>query len=207
MKKLFILLLSYIFTPFVIAQYGSYPQYYTPSYQTQNYTPSTVAVPAVPPAHLTVGDQMYNGGLDGLREYLDSELKNESPKNYKILDEKLRSMEKNNTIGYTGFGLTMLLGTIIGTYPLLFEKNNCEVLTSSYDSCTSQRDERINTFLYIGSGVMIASLYFLTLPPKRKDYLNFINLHNKINKKNKMRLNLGFNPGTKSSLALFTMTF
>lgn len=151
-------------------------------------------VPQTLPNNITYRDQIFDGSVSGLRDYMES-MRNSSNGNesiYNKLNPELKTLESQNLWGNVLMWGGIGVGLAVTTIPL-----------------ASMSSSSINMApVYAGLGIMTAGVVAgLIIKPGRKELMNFLNQHNRVNKSTPLKWSIGFSPmvtipGFVSTLAL-----
>jgi hypothetical protein len=132
--------------------------------------------------------QYYEASFDGLTDYM-KDLKKTNRKVFKKLlpdYKKLRSMRKKAT--WTSLSVA-LLGGAVSAYGFYNDKEVIE--TSSLTGARIKRYEMNETYIYSGLAILsLAGSSWWIFGPTARDYRNFLNKHNRLNKKSPLEFTL-----------------
>ena len=149
------------------------------------------------PSNLKFNSQYYDTSASGMSELL-STYKNTDPKLYSLLEPDLKKIKTKRNIKWivTGVG-----ACFVGT--------GMALMIGGSNSDSSSEEIKRNTNLSIGMfslGVIaVGSTFFIG--PKRKDYFNFINKHNRLNPNQKIELQLGLAPDVINKNGMLVASF
>ena len=186
-------------------------------------TPATLAFMAPPPirptyqvpAHLEVGNQVFDGSLSGFRTYLDTK-RATNPQLFSQLDPKVRDLESQATAGRAMAVTGLVVGLVSGVYAVAGRKtcnepqNNDPYIAAdlqAWGDCNSDNGTHIATFMLLGLGsIMVGEIGWLALSPGRSDVLSLVNEHNRISNE-PIRLQLGYDPTNRLALGGVSTAF
>lgn len=173
-------------------QYTPYTPYLTPA-PVYNYN--------ITPSNVQFGTQYYDLNLYGLRNLINENYSENQIKEYEQLNKSLSKLERSSSLAKWSFGLISLLGIAYAAYaPIPQKKSWCEYYLKD-GSClvTYDNESDINTAksnnLYAGLGFVLIGLGVgIALEPKRTDFIDFVNQHNRLFPQNPIKINIGLWP-------------
>lgn len=140
-----------------------------------------VPIPVGPRQNIVAGSQHFPFSRAGLRRYLDP-LRHQNPEVFAAVDPALSDLERRDRlakwVGFagTGLGLAILVAGVVL-------------------SVGDESDEVVGTpglLVLSGGGVAIgAGIAYFVITPSRDDYVEVINLHNRVNQASPLRLSRG----------------
>ena len=186
-------------------------------------TPATLAFMAPPPvshptyqvpAHLEVGNQVFDGSLSGFRTYLDTK-RATNPQLFSQLDPQVRDLEsqaaaaRGVAVAGTVVGLVSMVYAVAGrktcNEPPLTDPNPADL--QAWGDCNSDNGTHIATFMLLGVGSFVLGwIGWYALSPARSDVLNLVNEHNRISHE-PIRLQLGYDPTNRLALGGVSTAF
>jgi hypothetical protein len=196
-RMLLSVVVAMVFAPsfFFGAGYNPNTGQYDPIYNPPGTTTTTIVFPR----KMTISNQMYPFGLDGIKSYM-RDIQNENPELYTALKPDMDDLDKRTSSGWTymiggnvlGIGI-VVTSIVLGT-TVLAEKKEFMGETHS----TPNMGIMIGGSL-VGAGIMaIGTIVGLSSMPKDEDYYNFVNKHNRLDKENPIKVELGYNPCRES---------
>lgn len=187
-------------------------------------TPAKLAFMAPPPtshathqvpAHLEVGNQVFDGSLSGFRTYLDT-TRATNPQLFSQLDPQVRKLESQAAAARGVAVAGMVVGLVSGVYAVAGQKTcNEPQLTDphfaadsqAWGACNSDNGSHIATFMLLGIGSFaLGWIGWYALSPGRSDVLNLVNEHNRISHE-PIRLQLGYDPTNRLALGGVSTVF
>lgn len=159
-----------------------------------------------PPTHLTVGNQIFDGNIAGLRAYLDTTQATD-PQLFAQLSPELERLETRLTTAKVVFGA----GAIVGLGAIVYSfaaRNNCtgpDVTDPDFSAgvrrfaaCNEDNFQTSLTAGMIGFGALVAGgVGWLAIAPGRSDIMSFMNRHNGLGGREPIRFNLGYDPSRR----------
>jgi len=187
-------------------------------------TPATLAFMAPPPAirptyqvpaHLEVGNQVFDGSLSGFRTYLDT-TRATNPQLFSQLDPKVRDLESQATAAGAVAVAGLVVGLASGVYAAAGQKTcngppitdpNITADLQAWGACNSDNGTHIATFMLLGLGsILVGGIGWYALSPGRSDVLKLVNEHNRISHE-PIRLQLGYDPTNRLALGGVSTAF
>src|SRR6266511_3878058 len=170
---------------------------------------------STPPSHFTVGDQVFEGSIGGLRSYLETIRSTESDLYAKLSPDVDRMQSRMKTAALLlGAGVVAGVGTTV--YGLATRPDcvsppvgdpNFAAKLGELSACNDRGTQRFMTFTGIGLGLLLAGgIGAMAIAPKRSDTFNFVNRHNSLSPR-PMRLDLGYDPTRRFAHAGATFSF
>jgi hypothetical protein len=168
-----------------------------------------------PPAHLEVGNQVFDGSLSGFRTYLDTQ-RATNPQLFSQLDPQVRDLESQATAarGVAVAGMVVALVSIV--YAVAGQKTcngppitdpNITADLQAWGACNSDNGTHIATFMLLGVGSFtLGWIGWYALSPGRSDVLSLVNAHNRISHE-PIRLQLGYDPTNRLALGGVSTVF
>jgi hypothetical protein len=169
----------------------------------------------VPPEHLEVGNQVFDGSVGGFRAYLDSKRVTD-PQLFGALDPRVRDLESRAKTALTVFAAGVAVGVASTVYAFA-GRDTCYEPTltdpsfatkvQAWGDCNNRNQTHLAIFTAAGLGVItLGGLGAYLLAPHRSDMLNLVNEHNRISNE-PIRLQLGYNPAHRLALGGVSTTF
>ena len=187
-------------------------------------TPATLAFMTPPPAsrptyqvpaHLAVGNQVFDGSLSGFRTYLDT-TRATNPQLFSQLDPQVRDLESQATAARTVAVAGLVVGLVSGVYAVAGRKTcnepqitdpNIAADLQAWGDCNSDNGTHIATFMLLGLGsIALGEIGWFALSPGRSDVLNLVNEHNRISH-DPIRLQIGYDPTNHLALGGVSTAF
>ena len=158
--------------------------------QTANATTTYVPVNVPPPNQLAVDNQYFDMSANGLEEFMET-LQLENPTAHRALSPSFNKIQKaSSTSKIISYGLG---GG--GTVVMLVGLTQLE----SSDPSTA-------TLSMVGMTVsLVGILVGAAIAPGRKDFMKFVNHHNRVRPETPLRIQLGFLRGTDAPGAMLAM--
>lgn len=153
------------------------------------------------PDYLKCGDSYYTSDFKGLKSLMN-DLRVSDNEVYAGLLRDFQELERNRNIAIFAGGSAVITGTIITGIGL------SEMVKSSTPDLTIDGEhsfpKRTGGGVAIAGGVTVVSglAVIAVFLPGESEYYNFINLHNRLNKKNKVEWKVGISPFTSNGLGL-----
>jgi hypothetical protein len=167
------------------------------------------------PSHFTVGDQVYDGTIPGLRSYLES-IRGTEPELYAKLSPDVDRMQSRVRTAALLLGAGVLAGVGTTVYGAA-TRPDCVLppagdpgfaaKVDQWSSCNDRGTQRFMTFTGIGLGLLLAGgISAMAIAPRRSDTLAFVNRHNSLSPR-PMRFDLGYDPARRFAHAGATFSF
>lgn len=180
-------------------------------------TPATaiVATTTVASSHLSIGNQVFEANVGGLRAYIDS-IKDTQPQLYAQLAPDVQHLESRQHAA-----LAVLFGGLaVGTASTIYafaSRNSCPepalsdpnfaADSAAWGTCNQNNDARSATFLVVGLAAAAAGAFgAFAIAPVRSDILEVTNKHNRLSP-TPLRLDLGYDPTHQLAFAGAALTF
>ena len=158
------------------------------------------------PTHLTVGDNVFEGNVAGLRAYLDM-TKITDPKLFADLSPELERLEARVATAYGVFAVGATVGLAATAYAI-FGQTDCPMaqltdpnFSAAVDrsfACHERNMRMTLTASLIGLGAVVAgAVGGLAIAPGRSEMMSFVNRHNGLGGREPIRFQLGYDPSRR----------
>jgi hypothetical protein len=161
---------------------------------------------SAPPNHLAVGTQYYEASGGGLRDYLEA-VRTERPNVYAKLDPEVSSLETRSTIATISL-VTGIVALPVGLFVPLAILEDCDASSPEFDACSDRNANRLMIGILGGLGtIVVGTATFFIVRPGRRQILDVVNRHNRIEPTNPIRFSLGYQPNQQRAYAALELDF
>ena len=170
---------------------------------------------STPPTHLTVGDQIFDGSVAGLRAYLDMTQATD-PQLFAQLSPDLERLEARQTTATVVAAAGATVGLAAIAYSVFGRKTCTPPAVTDPDfaagmqrwgACNDDNMQTSVTAGMIGFGALIAGgVAWLAIAPGRSDIMSFVSRHNVLGRE-PIRFQLGYDPSRRFAHTGVTLSF
>ena len=168
-----------------------------------------------PPTHLTVGDQIFDGSVAGLRAYLDTTQATD-PQLFAQLSPDLERLESRLTTATAVAAVGATVGLAAIAYSVMGRKTCTPPVVTDPDfaagmqrwgACNDDNMQTSVTAGMIGFGALLAGgVGWLAIAPGRSDIMSFMNRHNALGRE-PIRFQIGYDPSRGLAHSGVTFSF
>jgi len=171
-----------------------------------------------PPTHLTVGDQIFDGSVAGLRAYLDTTQATD-PQLFAQLSPDLERLESRLTTATVVAAAGATVGLAAIAYSVVGRKTcappdvgnpdfpDFAAAMERWGACNDGNMQMSVTAGMIGFGALLAGgVGWLAIAPGRSDIMSFVSRHNVLGRE-PLRFQLGYDPSQRFAHGGVTFSF